>query len=158
MSNLSEQISDLIKNIRNLQARTHAEIGIVGAAMLEEQLLRALLTKMRPLNAKLKNKLFDGYGPLSSFSAKIDMSYALSTVTKEQHDDLNTVRKIRNDFAHSKSPVNFDSPQIRAHFKQFKTAEPNEADFRAFYLHKLGELDAHLERVITATDLLSEPA
>ena len=46
---LSDQISNFFNSIRKLQARTHAEVGIVGAAIIEEQLLQALLAKMRTL-------------------------------------------------------------------------------------------------------------
>jgi len=123
MSNLSEQITELISNIRALQPRTHAEIGVVGAAIIEEQLLRALLTKMRPLSGEMKKRLFDGYGPLSSFSAKIDLSYALQILNKDQYDDLTVIRRIRSQFGHSMPLVNFDKPEMREHFKRFKTLQ-----------------------------------
>jgi DNA-binding MltR family transcriptional regulator len=152
MSNLSEQITELISNIRALQARTHAEVGIVGAAIIEEQLLRALLTKMRPLSGEMKKRLFDGYGPLSSFSAKIDLSYALRIINKDQYDDLTVVRRIRNQFGHSMSLVNFDKLEIREHFKHFKTLQTGETDYRAFYLRKLQEIDRHLDNAIGEAD------
>jgi hypothetical protein len=145
MNKLSEQISALVNNIRRLQARTHAEVGIVGAAIIEEQLLLALVARMRPLPADMKRKLFDGYGPLASFSAKIDLSYALHIVTKEQYEDLTAIRKIRNEFAHAIALLNFDSLAIRAHFKHFKTIEANVTDYQAYYLRKLKEIEAHLE-------------
>jgi DNA-binding MltR family transcriptional regulator len=152
MSNLSEQITQLINNIRAVQARTPAEVGIVGAAIIEEQLLRALLTKMRPLSGEMKKRLFDGYGPLSSFSAKIDLSYALQIIDKDQYDDLTLIRRIRNQFAHSMSLVNFDNLEIRTHFKQFKTLQAGETDYRGFYLRKLQEIDRHLDNAIGEAD------
>ena len=148
MNNLSEQITELISNIRALQPRTHAEIGVVGAAIIEEQLLRALLTKMRPLSGEMKKRLFDGYGPLSSFSAKIDLSYALQILNKDQYDDLTVIRRIRSQFGHSMPLVNFDKPEMREHFKRFKTLQAGETDYRAFYLRKLQEIDRHLDNAI----------
>jgi len=148
MNNLSEQVTELISSIRALQSRTHSEIGIVGAAIIEEQLLRALLTKMRPLSGEMKKRLFDGYGPLSSFAAKIDLSYALQIINKAQYDDLTVVRRIRNQFAHAMPLINFDSPEIRAHFKSFNTVQEGETDYRAFYLRKLQEIDKHLDNAI----------
>jgi DNA-binding MltR family transcriptional regulator len=155
MNNLSEQITELISNIRAFQARTHAEIGLVGAAIIEQQLLRALLTKMRPLSGEMKKRLFDGYGPLSSFSAKIDLSYALQILNKDQYDDLTVIRRIRTQFAHAMPLVNFDSPEIRAHFKSFNTLQAGETDYRAFYLRKLQEIDRHLDNAIGEADQLS---
>src|SRR5438094_953438 len=38
MNNLSDSINEFIASIRRVQARTHAEIGIVAAAIIEEKL------------------------------------------------------------------------------------------------------------------------
>jgi DNA-binding MltR family transcriptional regulator len=100
----------------------------------------------------MKQRLFDGYGPLSSFSAKIDLSYALQILNKDQYDDLTVIRRIRTQFAHAMPLVNFDSPEIRAHFKSFNTLEAGETDYRAFYLRKLQEIDRHLDNAIGEAD------
>lgn len=62
MSNLSEQIAELFAGIRRVQVRTHAEVALVGAAIIEEQILRALLTKMRPLSGRCANGCSMGMG------------------------------------------------------------------------------------------------
>jgi DNA-binding MltR family transcriptional regulator len=107
---------------------------------------------MRPLSGEMKKRLFDGYGPLSSFSAKIDLSYALQILNKDQYDDLTVIRRIRTQFAHAMPLVNFDSPEIRAHFKSFNTVQAGETDYRAFYLRKLQEIDRHLDNAISEAD------
>ncbi len=150
MSDLSHQIKDFLNNIQRLQRRTHAEVGIVGAAIIEEKLVEALLTKMRPLSATMKRRLFDGYGPLSSFSAKIDLSYALQLIDKKTSDDLTIIRKIRNQFAHSMSLVNFGSPEILEHFKRFNLPDARESQYPTYYLRKLKEIEAHLDHAIVA--------
>jgi hypothetical protein len=48
--------------------------------------------------------------------------------------------------------VNFDSPEIRAHFKSFNTVQEGETDYRAFYLRKLQEIDRHLDNAIGEAD------
>jgi DNA-binding MltR family transcriptional regulator len=103
---------------------------------------------MRPLSAEMKKRLFDGYGPLSSFSAKIDLSYALQIVPKDKYVDLVTIRKIRNQFAHSMSLVNFESPEIRATFKKFSNFDATATDYQRYYLRKLKEIDSHLDQTI----------
>jgi hypothetical protein len=149
MSDLSDHINDFITSVRRLQARTHAEIGIVAAAIIEEKLTEALLTKMRPLSGEMKKRLFEGYGPLSSFSAKIDLSFALQVIDTQARSDLTVVRKIRNQFAHSVSLVNFTSPGIVAHFQHFNLPQ-GESDYQGFYLRKLKEIDIHLDHIIQA--------
>ena len=45
-----------------------ARIAIYGASELDNALELILLGKMRSLGRNLKDQLFDGYGPLSTFS------------------------------------------------------------------------------------------
>ena len=71
-------------------------------AAIEYDLERCLIRKFRPLNARMKNRLFGAYGPISSFAAKIDMAYALGITADEVNLELNKIRKIRNLFAHGK--------------------------------------------------------
>ncbi len=103
---------------------------------------------MRPLNGHFKKGLFDGYGPLSAFSAKIDLSYALSILDRTSYNDLTVVRKIRNDFAHSIDLIDFETPAIREHFKQFKSFHEGVTDYRGFYLERLTVVDRQSDRVL----------
>lgn len=140
----------LIAGVNRLHAQASAAVGIVGAAVVDEQIRRALLTKMRSLNSEMKKRLFDDpNGSLSSFSAKIDMAYALQIISKAQYDDLTTVRKIRNEFAHSGAIMTFDSPEIREYFKRFTSFEASETDYPRYYVSKLKEIEDHLEQVIS---------
>lgn len=96
----------------------------------------------------MRKRLFDGYGPMSSFSGKIDMAYALQIITKKAYDELTTIRRLRNKFAHSIALVSFDSDEIRALFKHFSAFESATKDYQAYYLLKLKEIDTFLDRVI----------
>lgn len=152
MSELSDQIKKLFSDIQHLQRRTHAEVGIVGAAIIEEKLVDALLAKMRPLNSEFKTRLFDGYGPLSSFSAKIDLSYAFQIIDKKTRDELTIIRKIRNKFAHSVALINFGSPEILAHLQALKMPVAKISDYPTCYLRKLKEIEDILRPSIAAAD------
>lgn len=105
--------------------RSHAAYVMVATAMLDHELERSIKKKLRPLNAKMSKRLFRGYGPLSTFSSRVDMAFALGITTPEIHRELNKIRAIRNLFAHStdllrldKEPVKpiFDSPICRPKF------------------------------------------
>jgi hypothetical protein len=152
LASMKKHLDELRSAVRGLTPTQHAGVAIVGAALVEEQVHRALLTKMRPLSGQMHKRLFDGYGPLSSFSGKIDVAYALHIITKATYRDLTTIRRIRNKFAHPMSPdTHFDSPEIRALFKQFNTFDDATTDYRAYYLLKLTEVDAPLEHVIQSS-------
>jgi DNA-binding MltR family transcriptional regulator len=57
-------------------------------------------------------ELFDGTAPLSTFSAKIKIAYAMGIIGKLTRHDLEKLREIRNAFAHSIRHLSFDLPEI----------------------------------------------
>lgn len=85
--------------------------GIIAAGFLEQSLearLRAIMVD----EPTLSNKFFKGLGPLSSFSAKIDLGYLLHQYSKEIQTCFHAIRKIRNEFAHDPSPLDFSTKKI----------------------------------------------
>jgi hypothetical protein len=64
---------------------------------LDAALERALLAKMRELSEAQRTNLFEGYGPLSSFAAKIDVAYALNIFDGALYADLIVIRMLSND-------------------------------------------------------------
>jgi len=107
-----------LKTLPDITGRTSARAtAIVGAAQLDyllEQVLR------HHMIAKPEGSLFGAYGPLSSFSAKIDLAKSLGILTKGEASDLHRVRKIRNVFAHSLQEVSFRDRSIRDHIHQIQ--------------------------------------
>ena len=87
--------------LTELLRKTHVSTALVGAAIADQQLQDAILTKMRPLNRDQRGRLFTGYGPLSSLSAKIDIAFAMGLLDSVTYDRLSVVRRIRNLFAHA---------------------------------------------------------
>lgn len=98
---------------------------LLTSAIVEEWLEVVLLTAMRDLSNHLAGKLFAGYGPLSSFAAKIDVAYAFNLIDTATYDDLGAIRAIRNAFAHTRDFLHFDSPEMLKHFKRFKRWKPD---------------------------------
>lgn len=88
---------------------------LVSAAYLEdtlETLLRTHLSSDTNCVKKAVDPLFQTMGPLSSFSAKIKLVFALKLVNAGQFCDLEIVRKVRNNVAHSFDKATFSSQQI----------------------------------------------
>jgi DNA-binding MltR family transcriptional regulator len=77
-------------------------VAIVWSSLLEDALRSAIERKMRQslTKSKLKN-IFENTSPLATFSARIRLAYAFEVVSKIEHDDLNVIRNIRNEFAHN---------------------------------------------------------
>jgi hypothetical protein len=96
-----------------------ASFVLTTSAICEESLAGLIRINMRPLSETLKARLFTAYGPLGSFSAKIDIALGFSLITPNHAKDLHIIRRIRNEFAHSISAIHFDSPQVERLFKRF---------------------------------------
>src|SRR6266404_4919302 len=85
--------------------------AIVAAAFVEDYLTTALQQKLVHDQAALAEMF--GSGPLGTFSAKFKLAYLIGLCSKESANCLNTIRKIRNTFAHNISISSFEEPRIR---------------------------------------------
>ena len=86
--------------------------AILGAALLDAVLEELLLDVM--VEGVKRDEIFEGTAPLSSFSAKIRIAYSLGLISAQERRDLDRIRKIRNDFAHSLDPnLSFGDPTVQ---------------------------------------------
>jgi len=83
---------------------------LINATILDELLVRNLQAHL--VEHKDVPKLFNGIGaPLATFSARILFAFAVGLLPEDEYRELNLIRKIRNEFAHSVI-VSFKSPNI----------------------------------------------
>ena len=73
----------------------HAAHALYVASNLERSLEELIALRMPNLSNTLNKQLFTGYGPLSSFSAKIDIAFALDLIPANLRRDLHAIRYIR---------------------------------------------------------------
>jgi DNA-binding MltR family transcriptional regulator len=147
MDNLEEirtRVDDIMENFGS----GDSQVAILVAAKLEESLEEALLTKMQPINHEIRKRLFEGYGPLSGFAAKIDLAYALKIFSKKVYDTLRTIKKVRDIFAHRSELCNFETPEIATLLNTLHL-DNNFTSMKARYGMKLVELHSELAKVIT---------
>ena len=122
---------ELAKFVTTLVQQTHAGVTLVLSTTLERMLVTILEGNMPHLTQPLKSKLFSGYGPLASFSSKIDLAYSLGLITAYEHRSLHAIRVIRNAFAHSDDlELNFDHNSL-VHTLA-KLPDPREKDQTKF--------------------------
>ncbi len=73
---------------------------IVCSSILEEQLER-LIKNVLVNDKRIDSLVFEGQSaPISTFSAKITMSYFMGLISEQEYKLLSTIRKIRNKAAH----------------------------------------------------------
>ena len=101
--------------VEELEQQTDRGAAIIGAALVESLLRQALESRMRVrtrLEKRTAKGLFGTMGPLSSFSAKIDLGLLLGLYKEEVGGDLHRIREVRNQFAHEYEPRDFGHPKI----------------------------------------------
>lgn len=76
-------------------------------------MLERLLNHKLVGSKKMKKQMFEFNGPLGTFSSKIIMSYSLGLLPKLAQQDIQTIRKIRNDFAHTIKNASFENESIK---------------------------------------------
>lgn len=74
---------------------------LIGTSYVEEHLEKFILKVLPKNQKKYTSRLLNYPGPLSSFSAKLELSYAFRLIPEETYNALNNLRKFRNEAAHS---------------------------------------------------------
>ncbi|WP_139959886.1 MltR family transcriptional regulator [Flavicella sediminum] len=84
---------------------------LLAASILDEWLLEIIQSYI--IKDKVSKELLLGFGaPLGTFSAKTKIAYSLGLIEKKEYEEINIIRKIRNEFGHSWKGVNFESTKI----------------------------------------------
>jgi len=86
--------------------------GIIAATTIDVSLERLIRTRFRSLKPSDSDAIFSGTGPLSTFSGKIQIAYALGLIGPYTKHDFSTIKDIRNVFAHSTHNYSFRTKQI----------------------------------------------
>jgi hypothetical protein len=88
--------------------------AVLFGSFVETALEKLLLSLMRPnLNADERTKLFGFEGLFGTFSSKIIGGYALKVIGPVTYADLNLIKLLRNEFAHSRVPIGFDTLEVK---------------------------------------------
>jgi hypothetical protein len=112
-----------------LVGETDLAVATIGCAYLE-QCLGALL-KNRFTDCKVsKNLLEPGFGILGDYAARIHVAFALGLIPESWHDDLVTIGKIRNTFAHSNLTITFKNEEVTKWCNKLKNVKVWEETVR----------------------------
>ena len=107
---------------------------IIVASWIDEFLKVKLMNEFSKGNSDARKTLFANNGPFATFSAKICAAFCAGWIDKDVHDDIQVIRKLRNDFAHNYNPLSLEEKDIRNQIESLKVPK------RKFY--DWGELRA----------------
>ena len=86
---------------------------IVACAFIEDQLEELLKSRLIVCEKK-KDYLFDGANaPIGSMASKIDLAFRTGCIGAKNRESLHILRKLRNDFAHLSSNINFETQSVK---------------------------------------------
>ena len=98
--------------------------------------------------------------PLGTFSARTKIAYFLGLIGPKMYHDLDSVRKIRNKFAHSRTRQDFDQDSIKdlcaQLTPQFLPDRPTFSSNRERFVAKFGALSFCLSALASWVDRCSE--
>ncbi|WP_098743521.1 MltR family transcriptional regulator [Paenibacillus sp. EZ-K15] len=124
----------LLKFRRSLTPESDRGCALLAVAFLDN-LIQKLLQKYFIDNKQVVDNIFTGTGALSSFSSRIELAYLLGLISPDTRRDLNLLRKIRNEFAHSMEILSFQDQRIEARCKELKNnIQTDEQDARSMFV------------------------
>jgi hypothetical protein len=104
---------ELASGMRELEEQSDRGAAIIAAALIDHHLAVAIEGRLMPLNSTLRDNIFGSRGTLAGFQSKIDMGLALGLYTKDAHRELDTIRRIRNRFAHTPIALDFQDAEVK---------------------------------------------
>ena len=126
--------------------------GLLAATDVEDALEGVIRAKTVRLTKTEENELFGLSGPLGTHGIRIKYGYAFGFFGKKTRADLETIRLIRNAFAHSRQAIWFSTPEIKYGCKMLTAIDRAPSSTRELYRDR--SMDDPKPRFLTATDLL----
>lgn len=136
--------NNMVKFFHDESDRAAALLASSVAEGYTENLLRGF-TKTAPET----DRLFEGYGPLSSFSARINIAFAFGMIDQHLLNDLNCIRKIRNHFAHDPRDTSFSVSPVREFCTNLSTRDASPEP-RTQYLMAVGLTVGQMHNILLA--------
>jgi DNA-binding MltR family transcriptional regulator len=139
-----KQFEKVNKVREQLDSESDRGCCLMAVSFIENELEILISQKLVGSEKFIKN-LFEFNGPLGTFSSKIKMAYSLGFISKSTMNDLELIRKVRNDFGHTYEPINFDTENIKQRIMQLKghfydVAEINEVRTRAIFTNTVSSI------------------
>ncbi|MFI4897994.1 MAG: MltR family transcriptional regulator [Phycisphaerales bacterium JB059] len=143
-AHLEEANERYLEYSRNLQSSLEKEtdrgLALVGGEVLNEGLGDVLRKVFQPEADRIAKQLLSG--ALRGFSPKMDLCYALGLFSKQTYEQLERIRAIRNEFAHTHHPKDFGDKKIQElvsglySFANPRVGEPSNVEFEGGSRHR----------------------
>jgi hypothetical protein len=103
-----------------IRSGTPRAAAVLAAAFVQSAIIFALRQRFLEQPPFDIDRLLEPPGPLSSFYGCIEIGLAIGAYGPIIYNDLHTIRRIRNGFAHAMIPLTFDTPEVILELDQFR--------------------------------------
>jgi DNA-binding MltR family transcriptional regulator len=98
-SQVQARFKKFFATIEELKTESDRGVAILGVSMLDQRLVELIRHLLVPC-PQAQNLLGGNNAPLGTFASRLDMAVAIGLIGQNEYKECNTLRKIRNDFAH----------------------------------------------------------
>jgi hypothetical protein len=124
--NTHPQLKDFVSFLNYLNEESDRGKVLIAAAMLDDLLLKSLQAFL--IDGKSASKLINGFNaPLGTFSARIEAAFAMGLLNEIEYRELNLIRKIRNEFAHT-IEITFENPVLKQYCQSLNYSAKSYGD------------------------------
>lgn len=128
---------------------THMNTVVRVVALLDECIKLTLSMKLLVNGEAVTKRMFAHKGKLATLEKKIRKAHDLGMLDGIANKDAHLLRKIRNQFAHTRDALHFDAPSIVARISQLSTYAASETNQAAF-LAAVDGVEAQLRKAVDA--------
>lgn len=123
-----DHAEDLARFVEELKKETDRGLPLVGTALIDEKLRDTLESFF--ISKKSAHKLLDDFNsPLGTLSSRLEACFALGLIDDHEYSEINLLRKVRNEFAHSKHGLSFKNEKIVGYCSTLKSSLPEGENF-----------------------------
>lgn len=141
---------------RELTKESDRGVALLATAHLDYELEELLRDKLIG-NKKHLKELFSFNGPVGTFSAKIKLGYSIGLINKDTMDDINILRKIRNEFAHSNQAIDFETENIKSLCNNLKlNVKDEEEPSRTKFINVVSGISGRIEGALSSVAKFEE--
>ncbi len=157
---LPDSAKDSMRNFLNLRRELSKEsdrgMTLYATSYLDKKLESLLQNKLIG-NKKHFKDLFSFNGPLGTFSSKIKLAFSIGLIDKDSMDDINVLRKIRNEFAHSDQNIDLDSEHIKKLINKLKlNVTPEGASMKHIFINVVAGISGRIEGSLNTAKKFNE--
>ncbi|TGK78657.1 transcriptional regulator [Leptospira montravelensis] len=112
MSNKTDpEIIELSQFLNEFNKESDRGAVLVSTSLIDEWLMKMLFSYFA--DVKSSKDLIERFNaPLGTFSSKIKIAYSLGLLQENEYNEINIIRKIRNEFGHSWKDIDFKNSTI----------------------------------------------